>query len=289
MTVIAGPPGSGRSALALALIRGALARRPDLAALLVSLTLSPNEQEVRLTAMESGIPARRIRSGLDASERQVCSEADARLSLDIRPRLRIIGAAGPVPASPDFLAGRPFEAATVLDYRDQLVRATGAKGCLIVVDDFASIGVPWDPVQPRTGNRRKDCDYHPERFRRLDWLTAMTKDDRWPAGGPLIVVAGVRMDGVFGWPYEIRGPRLIVENASTVAFLEPRTVSQRQGTRVDQRQGTKVERLILHVTKARYGRNADIPIDFDVGRYSFTETYERLNDKPRRGKRRYGS
>jgi len=282
MTVIAGPPGSGRSALGLALTRKALAYHPGLAGLVVSLTLHPDEQNVRLEAMESGIPVSRIRSGrLDASERQAYSEANARLSLDVRPRLRIVGAAGPEPADPDTLTGRPFDVATILEHREQLVRATGATGCLIVVDDFPSIGVPRDRVEEPTGYHRKDYQYDPDRFHRLDRIRRVTANSEWPAGGPLIAVVGIRTQARLRWPYQVRGTSMIVETAACVAFLEPQTVSQRQGT--------QVQRLTLHVTKARNGWNADIPVDFDVGNFTFAEVADRPDVAPAHRTRRSAS
>ena len=183
ITILAGPEGCGRSALALNLARGAMALDPRLAVLYISLSLDLGEQNVRLMAMESGVPARRLRSGrLDPSDCRACTDAEIVLTRDVRPRLLLIPAAGCEPADPDTVAGRPFDAGIALAYRNRLVESTRATGCLIVVDDFASIGVPRGPAELAADGYVGDYKYDPVRLNRLDWLRRMTASRERPEG-----------------------------------------------------------------------------------------------------------
>jgi hypothetical protein len=271
MMYLAGPAYSGRSALALAIAHGALAEHPQLCGLYITLTLDVDTLNFRLTARESGIPVSRLRSRqLQGSDFRPLLDADAALTRDVRPRLWLTASVGPEPADPDTITGRPFDANVALDYRNRLVQATGATGCLIVVDDFASIGVPRGSVTTSSDAYAADYSYDPVRLNRLDWLKRMT-------GDPLLVVAGVRKQTYPSWPYQIRGTSQIVETAASVAFLEPKS---EPGDLKDD-----VQRLTLHVTKARYGRPADISLDFDVERFRFTEVTDNA-DKPRTSRKR---
>lgn len=264
MTILAGPPMSGRSALALGLTRGALAQDPRLAVLYISPSLDSGEQKIRLMAMESGMSAHLIRRRkLDATGCRTCADAEIRLTRDVWPRLLLVTAAGPEPADPDTLAGRPFDPNVVLAYRNHLMQSTAATSCLIVIDDFPSIGVPRGPAELAADGYAGDYKYDPVRLNRLDWLRRMTASRERPEGDPLVVVAGIRKQTYPSWPYQVRGTGQIVETAACVAFLEPMASPQEQTT--------DVQRLILHVTKARYGRPAEIPLDFDVDRFRFSE------------------
>jgi hypothetical protein len=73
MTILAGPEGCGRSALALYLTRGAMAQDPRLAVLYISLSLDLGEQNLRLLAMESGVRSVvSVRAGLPDRLPPVC-------------------------------------------------------------------------------------------------------------------------------------------------------------------------------------------------------------------------
>jgi hypothetical protein len=154
------------------------------------------------------------------------------------------------------------------------VESTRATGCLIVVDDFASIGVPRGGAAVlSTDSYADDYEYDPVRLNRLDWLRRMTASRERPEGDPMIVDAGIRKQTYPNWPYQVRGTNQIVETAACVAFLEPKSAP---GDLKDD-----VQPLTLHVTKARYGRPADISLDFGVELFRFTEAQDEAN-KPRR-------
>jgi hypothetical protein len=270
MTFLAGPPSSGRSALALAMTRGVLAAHQQLCCLYITLTLDVDTLNLRLAARESGIPVSRLRyRQFHGSDFRALLDAEVALTRDVRPRLLMTASVGSEPADPDTLTGRPFDHNVVLDYRNRLVQSTGATGCLVVVDDFASIGVPRGSATTSTDPYGADYAYDRVRLNRLEWLRRMT-------GDPLLVVAGIRKQSYPSWPYQIRGTNQIVETAACVAFLEPKSGPG------ELKNG--VRRLTLHVTKARYGRRADISLDFDVERFRFTEVTDSADkaQKPRR-------
>ena len=245
ITFLAGPEYAG-PALALVMAHRALAQNPRLCCLCItpSLVLDP-----LLLPRGLGIPVSRRRS------RQVHeSEEDPWLAAntcEFGDRFLLTASVGPDPADPDALP-RPF----VHDRRNRLVQSTRATGCLIVIDEFASIGVHRGSATSSSGAYWADYTYDPARLNWLDWLRRMT-------GDPLLVVAGIRKQTKTGWPHQVRGTSPIVESAACVAFLEPKSALDPMGW--------DNQRLTLHVTKARYGRPADISLDLDVLRFDFTE------------------
>jgi hypothetical protein len=253
-----------------------LVQNHRLSVLYITPSLDPVEQNVRLMAMASGTPTNRLRTRkLDPSDCRACLDAEVHLARDVRPRLLLIKAAGPEPADPDTLAGRPFDANLVLAYRNHLMKSTAATGCLFVVDDFASIGIPRGSAELSREGYADDYKYDPLRLNRLEWLRKMTASSERPEGDPLLVVAGICKQKYPSRPYQVRGTSQIVEAAACVAFLEPKPAPAYQAAHV--------QRLTLRVTKARYGRPAEIPLDFDVERFRFTEVTERV-DKARRSR-----
>jgi hypothetical protein len=184
MRIIAGPEGSGRSAYVLAQAIGALREDPKLVVLHYSLTLDTREQIVRLLAMESGVPANRIRwRDLDPAQCRACDEADFRLRTEVRPRLFLFAAAGSEPPDADRVAGRPFDPMVVLGHRAQVMQSTGATSFLIVVDDFASIGIARDSIAGPSDGYIDDYRFDPQRLGRLVWLRRMTASPERPGTG----------------------------------------------------------------------------------------------------------
>jgi hypothetical protein len=251
-----------------------VAHNPGLVGLFISWTLRPKEQRVRLFAMESGIRASLIRAEHPAAtESQAYLDAWTRLDREVRPRLLFTEEVGPEPTYPHMLAGKPFDPWTVLAYRAQLMQATGATACLIVVDDFNSIGVPRDSVKPSPERFVHDFEYDSARFNQLDLMRRMTISAERPLGDPVILITGIRKQSHPIWPYCVKAMGLTVAAAECVAFLVPRLWRRPPNS--------NLLHVVLRVAKAQHEMvEAAIPMDFDTVRYRFTEVPEEPGDVP---------
>ena len=143
---------------------------------------------------------------------------------------------------------------------------------MTIVDDFVSIGVPRESVKPSPERFVHDYEYDPARFDQLDLLRRMTVSAERPLGDPVILVAGICKQKDPIWPYRVAAMGHTVSAADCVAFLVPRSLTR-------QPHGD-VSHLVLRVQKARSGTPAAVPMDFDIGRYRFTEVPEQPGDVP---------
>src|SRR5207253_3095063 len=110
-----------------------------------------------------------------------------------------------------------FEPEWVLALRSRLVAAAGAAACLVVVDDFAAVGVPR-AADLGPGRYVLDHEYDLVRLRRLEWLRQATAAPGRPGGDPLLVVAGVRKQPDGERLDQVRGHSQLVEAAGCVLF-----------------------------------------------------------------------
>jgi hypothetical protein len=239
----------------------------------ISLTVDVNEQMVRLLAMESGIRAGLIRANhQNVCESQAFLDARTKLEREARPRFWLSTEGGPALAGDDMVAGKPFDPHYLMSARLQLMRESGATGCVIFVDEMASIAVPRETVAPPDDRYVHDHEYDAARLERVELLQRMTESADRPLGDPTIVVAGIRKQMLPNGTYQVRGPSRIVSAADCIAFLVPR--------RPTRSSDTEMQHLVLRVAKSRYGTEGAIPMDLDVSRYRFTEVPEQPGDVP---------
>jgi hypothetical protein len=251
ITIIGGPPQTGKSTLALNLAIEALRADADLAVLILSLDQPKTTWYDRLLCYESGLETKTALDGnLSLQVSQDLAAAEERLKCDILPRLRIVDRKTLEDKA------RPFDE-TLKVYRYQLAETCGATHILVVVDYFQLLTLPELP--------EATLDSDALRLRLLQDVQAESRQFLSPDGDPYVLISEVRKgDGAREelTLADLMGSARLGYGADSALLLQAGDAPPDLAAAIP---------ITLHVAKARDGICQPIPLQFDHLRYRFVE------------------
>ncbi len=256
LTIVAGPTGAGKSALALWVVAAALAAHRDLAALYILLDPGMTRERLyeRLLCRAAGLDARALYSTPSEATRQAWGEAEQHLRANVLPRLKVLDLTAPREEE------KPIDAEFIARHRNDLEKASGTDRVLVVIDYLSYLDVPRK-VSPTS----LDADVH--RISIIQQARAYSRWHRHPFGDPYLVIAEVtkasKGDGPLG-PEHLLGSSRLQYSPDTILMLEPGPQTAEPGA-------SSVP-VTLRIVKGRDGTmHTNIPLIFDHPRGMFRE------------------
>jgi hypothetical protein len=250
LTLIGGGTGIGKTALAEAMAVAALRAHSDVAVLFYSLDMLKDFLYDRLLCHEAGVTYQDLmRQERGEDVQQVLSAADERLRSDVLRRLRVVD-------RHEVHQEGGLTAALVCQHINRLLRATGARRALVVVDYLGLITV--------TAKGMTSLEEDHRRIELLKGALAMTRTAASPLGHSFLVISEVRK-GEQGRDSltldDLLGSCRISYAPEAVLLLE-----------ADGKAAGGKQPLVLNVAKGRDGTTRGrLKLLFDYRRYRFHE------------------
>ena len=249
-TLLFGPTGSGKSALAADLLLRVLDHNPDVGGVLFTTELSKTTVYSRLLGREVGVPC----TALHEVPADRLAEAGAAVREKYGSRLMVIGLPrqdGAHPLTVDDMKGRFV----------RLKKKTGVGRVVTVIDPINLID-PTDYLPE--GEPPTDADVDRGRLRLVQTFHHWTTSPERPEGDPVVVVAEVRKPAHSGQPItlsDVLGPAAVGFRYHWAFGVEPDRHAD---------QAADVLRVDLVLDKAKDGgTRGAIPLDFLHRKYRF--------------------